>query len=580
MSESQKEMKNQFELFKLHNAREDIKPKSWICVSGKNIQSILNTILNEMLQNNHKSKRQLSEIIAHKLNCNLYTIYNFLRGKRQFIPIIVILNLLDIYRQTLNKSVLDIEKVKQKIQDAIELLKNNNSKSVPVRALKELNKDLARIAGAYAADGNMTLVIKFLSSNLIKLKNFRSSLKKFLSYKLSKKYTRIIHEKYGYEFTLLLNSDENKKLLTFIRNIDLSGIFLLREIVITIVDEYKESLEYLVQWIENCFGIKPTIKKLNNQNAWYIKISNKIIGRYFNLFLGFSFGKKYETVKEPKIIKNSPFNLRNAFAQGVITFDGSVSTDGRLIISLKSRYLIRSLSEILQQKINSKLFEQTFKNGTFTIRTRKSVTEYPKLLEFLIEGTEKYRMFYQFIYGCQQKAKTSDIINFLKKFPRHSEIKMITVFRAAKELKTFTTKDITAYIKNTKGIVSSKETINSLVRILCLMNIVRKRLKIYVRVEKNFREKLFQSALEKLKSRKKLGELLDVTPETTYDYHFGRVNIPYEKLVKIIELVDLNLTDISNKILFQREGINPSKPTFEFNPNSIEWRLFNLSQTN
>jgi hypothetical protein len=569
-----------FDLFDLHVIEEDNRPKSWICANGKKLQFLLNQTINEIISKGKKSRRELAKMIANELDCNLYTVYNYLRGKRKFIPLILILKILEIYKNFCNKTINDINYLKEEFQEKIELLKNNTSISIPIKATKKLTTNLARIAGAHAADGNMTLIVTFSSKTKGKLINFKNLLKRKFSNKIIDRYTKIKKARNGYAFYLLLNSEENAELSNILIDKKINdSIKMLRGINITIVDEYKENLKYFVDWIKECFNLESKIEKLKNQNAWYVKISNKIIGRYFNLFLEFPYGKKYEIVKEPEIIKNAPYNYRKAFVQSVIMFDGSVSIDGRIEVASKSKYLLGSVKEIIKSKVDNKFLEVFYKDNIWYLRTKRSfdLKDYIKISQFLIKGSEKWRILHELVYGSRKKSESNMIMNVLKRYPRHSRVKLIDIFNVVKELKEVNILRIIQHLKKERGIGVSKETVSCLLRILRAMNIIRKNTKMYFTLDESFRAKLFQNCLIKLRTRKDLGKFLGVAPETTYDYEKGRIAIPKEKLSKILTLNNLFLDEISDKIVNKKEGINPWKFTFRFNSNTEEWRNISIS---
>lgn len=110
---------------------------------------------------------------------------------------------------------------------------------------------------------------------------------------------------------------------------------------------YKTNINALARWLRDTFGIK--VKPTKDKNCYSIYISNKIIFRYFQNLFGFTPGRKTATVRVPDIIKESPDNIKKYFAWGVIMFDGSVSrVNGYIELYSRSRNLIKDMSKLLE----------------------------------------------------------------------------------------------------------------------------------------------------------------------------------------------------------------------------------------
>lgn len=159
-----------------------------------------------------------------------------------------------------------------------------------------------------------------------------------------------------------------------------------------------------------------------------ISICNKIIFRYLNLFLGFPIGKKATIVDEPKIIKYSVFKYRRAFAKGVMTFDGSVTTFGSITLGLKSKFLVNSLHNIFKSDKIQITYSFNNKSKMWFLRTsaRLSKHQLNKWLNYFIEPTEKYKKVYQLASGFQIKPKNLNeaISVFDNKFPKDNKSKI------------------------------------------------------------------------------------------------------------------------------------------------------------
>lgn len=115
---------------------------------------------------------------------------------------------------------------------------------------------------------------------------------------------------------------------------------------IKVSDGRKDNIDIFKNWLKERFNLEPRIRFDKTDNTWTAWYSNKIIGRYYEKIFHINHGKKFHIAKEPLLIKNSSITIRNAFALGVMTFDGGVKTSGMVSIVSRSKKLIRDLEEI------------------------------------------------------------------------------------------------------------------------------------------------------------------------------------------------------------------------------------------
>ena len=142
----------EFDLFKLHDLNLDIKPKSWICVSGKGLKEKLFKLLIEICDSNQISKSSVIRQIAQNLNCPFSNIKRVIYCRIR-VPLPAILELLNLWSTKLNKSEIELINKKKELQNSFEILKSNFSLAKPMKAVKKLSINLAKICGAHAADG-------------------------------------------------------------------------------------------------------------------------------------------------------------------------------------------------------------------------------------------------------------------------------------------------------------------------------------------------------------------------------------------------------------------------------------------
>jgi len=136
-----------FDLFKLHIPEEDKDPKwSWIRASGKDLAPYVYSLIRE-LTNKHGTNNTAKQIKKLVPRLSLESILNYFWSKYERFPLI--------FLEALSKQFRNSEQIKQKIQDKIETLSISRYDSKPIKAVKELNLTLCKIAGAHAADGSL-----------------------------------------------------------------------------------------------------------------------------------------------------------------------------------------------------------------------------------------------------------------------------------------------------------------------------------------------------------------------------------------------------------------------------------------
>jgi transcriptional regulator with XRE-family HTH domain len=390
---------------------------------------------------------KISKNISKKLNCSVSLVWRVFQ-KHKWYPIPILLELLELWRNTSsNKNGKDVKILKEEIVSHVEYLKLNNSVSVPVKAVKELNETICKIVGAHAADGNLSLQLRFSSKDREELQeklNLVSSILNkhtSISWDKSKKCWCFCCSISPAEFKLFKNLLTQRK-----RGMSVSLIY-----KITITDEYRSSIEKFCEWIEEVFNLKVTPKRSINENEWYAVIVNKIIARYFHIYFGFPFSEKSSIVKEPPLIKNSEFKFRKAFALGVMTFDGSVNLEGQIALTLKSKSLLDSVYEIITSEIPELWFEKGESNrGEFFFRSLKpNPLIGKKLLEYFEAHTEKWHRLNGIINGFQAVPfSLEEAIDALSDFDKNGKINVANIVKSLSELKAADIKCLVKYLKN------------------------------------------------------------------------------------------------------------------------------------
>ncbi|MCX6789669.1 MAG: hypothetical protein NTZ42_03630 [Candidatus Gribaldobacteria bacterium] len=265
------------------------------------------------MKNRKLSRDGLSRLLGSHLNCSPSTIKQILQGKREYYPIPVILELIKLSSKK--------RKFLHDFKQNIKSLKINSASSRSVKATSVLSENLAKILGAFMADGSLSLT----------------------------------HY-----------------------NIEL-------------IDEYKDSVEAFIRWINEEFRVSPTSLK-RKKNAWRVIFSNKILARYLTSFFEVNPGPKTFDAFEPKIIKTSSLKIRKNFARGALMFDGCVTISKKIMFSSKSKILIESIKEIWSR--DSVHFGMSFssnRNETNLFTTSKNRKE--KLQSYFEKNTQKWKLF-------------------------------------------------------------------------------------------------------------------------------------------------------------------------------------------
>lgn len=171
-----------FDLFELHDSKLDAKPRSWICADKKEIEKEVHDLINESILAIKGSRRDLSRIISKKLNISIVTSDTLVCERKEWIPLVFILELLKISKK---------EEEKFKFIDKINHLANNTPPRVVTKVPKKLTINLCKIAGAHAADGCLfkNNLFQITDGDFLNVKAFQNWLK--LEFDLNYKIKRV-----------------------------------------------------------------------------------------------------------------------------------------------------------------------------------------------------------------------------------------------------------------------------------------------------------------------------------------------------------------------------------------------------
>lgn len=368
-----KDIQEDFDIFNL-NRDIDKHPRSWICIKGEGIKDIISEIEAKMIKEKGFSRESLAKLLSKRLNCNLNSFKRLFRREKEFYPIPFIKELVGISGD---------KEYFNKIHFKIEHLKVNSAISKEVRSIKKLIPDLCKILGAFMADGSLTMTISFASKNKFDLKLPKKVLKKFNMH-YNEWYCKSRKE---YSLSLTINQQNYNLINKIIISLNNKGIQIQSHYNIEITDEHKSNIKSFKKWMINSFKVLPNSFK-EKGGGWRLTYSNKIIARYFMTFFDVIPGSKTYTAFEPSIIKNSCFEMRKLFARGVLMFDGSYTSAGKLTFSSKSRYLFESLKEIFRK--DDIAIGTTRNRGDYIIFTYENNPK-EKFLSFFEKETIKWK---------------------------------------------------------------------------------------------------------------------------------------------------------------------------------------------
>lgn len=517
-------MSIKFNLLLLNDEDLDKHPRSWICIKGKNIKKTILEIEEEIIKIKNTNREQISKRLSKELLCNHVSIKNILRGKNKFYPLPIILELIKLSKKE--------NYYKKIIKNSIEYLKVNSASSKPLRASKMLSKNLAKILGAFCADGSLSIQFVVSSKNREALEKFKSELVKNSIIKKG----NIRNE---YHIILQINRNNYKDILKFSKeNKDFQTQ---THCVVELTDEYKSSVEAFNRWIYEEFEIKPTTF-YNKENAWRTIFSNKILARYLIKFFDILPGYKTDIIDEPKIIKNSSLVYRKEFAKGVLMFDGCITKSKKIMFSSLSPYLADSIKNILI-KDNIKVGNFTNNRGEHTVYSLMD-NKTNKLLNFFEKRTKKWEL----LMWLDHKDFQSEQITYEKDLYKTNNI-----LELLKKVKICDSEFLMRELKYSHTTIRQHLLILKNKHIIKLSN-KPKRINEYVSdkttifLKKQFHDYLFNKILQQFNSYEKFAIFLETHKATMSAWKVKKNRIPLGIIKDICKLVNIPLKNVLKNV--------------------------------
>ena len=522
-------MSRRFNLFSIHNPA-DIHPRSWICVQGETLKNIVATLERDILEKRKISREHLSRELSKELRCALGVVKRVLQGGSAFYPIVILQKLLMLSSRP--------KYFNRKIRKSITQLKVNSASAKPVIAVHHLSRVLAKIIGAFAADGSLSIQFILASSARQTLETLPMDLMKAIQT------SKIQWSSARKQYYIAIQLNERTRSITAccdeLRN---RNILIQTHHVIELTDEYEDSVRAFARWINETFGVKPTSLDIKRgKRAWRVIFSNKILARYLIEFFGMKSGMKTYNVTEPERIKSSPLQIRRVFAKGALMFDGCVTKGGKISFSSKSKNFATAIQEIwASDKIAHGALSKS-KRGEYVIYTIAPNNNH-RLLKYFEPNTQKWKLL-RWISG-DEKSKpiikengalsTRKILLLLKKvrscdvnFLEHHFGRRYTSIRYYLRI-----------LRNQKKIsISTKPYIWG--------QYINEKTMVYL--SKAMHDKIFVTIREKLGLGKSVATALGIHRATFSAWKLQKNRIPVKALRQLCSLVNLRFEDVSRYI--------------------------------
>jgi len=510
-------MSNIFNLWLL-NIESDKHPRSWICINGKELKETISKIEKEVIKKCSLNREQLSKIIAKNLNINHVSIKNLLR-KGKFYPIPFILELCKL-SQTENF-------YKKEILKETEFLKVNSASSKPIKAVKGISKNLAKIIGSFCADGSLSIQFVVSSKKEEELEQIKN-LGKIRRSPSRREFYIAISLNRGNYYKLSNFSEENSNFQTQ------------AHYTIKLTDEYKSNVEAFNKWIFSEFEIKPNVF-YQKEVAWRTIFSNKIFARYLLTFFGFLPGYKTDTVAEPEIIKKSPLKIRKEFAKGSIMFDGCVTKQKKIIFSTISPNLANSIKDIWK-KDSIKFYEYLDKRGSYNLTTIKDNPQ-EKLLEYFEPNTQKWKLLRWLSGDLTQELEQNKEVKDRSLDAIFEEIQNIKSCDASFLMKRFRLSHTT--IRDHLKILSSQKKIRLSNRPTRINKINDST---FILLKKEFHNYIFKNLEEKFASYENLSKFSGIHKATISIWKLRKGRIPLRNIKEFCKILQINPKGIYQNI--------------------------------
>ncbi len=525
-------MSKVFNLLLLHQDR-DLHPRSWICVHGANIQQMLLEKEQEVLKQHRWSREKLARKISQMLSCALSTSKNMLHQDRLYYPIPFILTLAKL-GDTRKKT-----KFLSDINEVTEILKVNSASAKPITLPKKLNENLAKILGAFMADGSLSEQIVIECNNREELEQIKLHLE---VNRIHFSEGRSESRKLGHYVSTQVNTSNATNMRKLLQT-KLAKFHSQSHNVVELTENYKDSVDAFIKWVEEEFKISPAFYT-QKTNAWRVAYSNKILSRYLTTFFGVMPGPKTYSAHEPDIICEANLRIQKEFAKGVLMFDGSVNNNSQMSLSLKSKGLIDSISTIFT-KDGIRHGKTTNKRGEHCLYTT-SENEPKKILQYFEPNTQKNKLLL-----WQQGDLTQRPVP--KPNSRKTNFNISEVLDLIRLIEGCDIAFLETHFKRSRPIITTYLRILQKQR---KIHLTKKPRKLYentsqetsVFLSNHLHKQLFQKLLRNFGTYKKAAYFLNIHKGTLSAWKLKKNRIPIYILKRTLEILDISKQTLAENI--------------------------------
>ena len=528
-------MSKKFNLLSLQQP-EDVHPRTWICVKEPGLRIIVKRLEKEILETHGYCRETLSREFAIYLHCAHGVIKRILQGKSEFYPIPILLELLKLSKNR--------RRFLKDIGENIEYMKVNSASAKPVKAVHKLNENLAKILGAFMADGSLSIQVVIAAPHSKDLGKIRNKFTK-LNIRYS---TGNAPSRNQYYISIRANKD-NLKLLN--KAISTFHPLTQTHYSLELSDEYKDNVEAFVRWMKEEFDINPTNFR-RERNAWRVLFSNKILARYLMHFFGVKPGPKAYDAFESAIIKTSNLKNRKAFAKGVLMFDGCVTKQSKILFSSVSKNLCNSIKQIWE-KDNIKFGKTTYRSKSgYNYRTNQNLStlfttadnKKQKLLKYFEENTQKWKLLNWLsgdlnytppIIKANSSLSVEKILKILQKIRKCDADFLEKYFRCSHST-------VRSHLK----ILKAQKRIKLSDKPSCINNYVNKNTTVLLKDK--FHKLLFERIRKRFKKDKNFAKFLGIHKATMSAWRLRKNRMPIYILKEICKALDLDFNKVSKNI--------------------------------
>jgi transcriptional regulator with XRE-family HTH domain len=268
-------------------------------------------------------------------------------------------------------------------------------------------------------------------------------------------------------------------------------------------EEHLSNMQALSKWISNCFKEVNVFPTKRDRNSFSLQFRSKVITRYLTTFFDIKPGYKTDKVRMPELIRNSSFHIKKSFVKGCMTFEGSVDIYGKASFGVISKRLTNDVYKVISKEIsNIRIVEEdnTTRKDRFGKETMHKLIfnnpiqkEKRNLLSYFEEDTVKWMKLKGNLFGFNRTVQDFEEIRkiFKQYFSKVNKHDIESLLKLSKRLKYFDVYDVIDITKTNRSVTS--KNLNLFVKFNILKNEYKDR-----RMKYHFNDKIFEWRLPDL----------------------------------------------------------------------------------